>query len=770
METRADLTLVPGKLVREPPDAVYRVLGSELQTGEVVVALLETASEQALRSGGARIWVVLTDRRAIQVAADGQGDSFIRASDTSTVEHKGKLGRDEITLGETTLKCPLLRGGSEFKQFAALASAHSQERLRQAARLRLEEDEPGAAIALCDAGLDREQDPALLTIKVQAMIAEERYTELNTALSALVTGDPDLKYWKDLYESLEGDSRALWLLYQAAREGGNAAKVRELLSDLRRAKPSDATMAELIVRMDADEDDAEHGLDRAVAWRDRGIITPKTFLRICSILHHAGLHTERLHRQRALTLGDQGQTSDALEAIHQALDVEEKSLASLRVLADLLLRSARAGEAVDPLEQLLEAGQDDYWIRSKLGEGYEARERLDEAIEARELALERLFVRGGEPEQAASERRSLARLHRGLASSLEGAERDVRLGCADLLERGLDWAARLGSPPEQLLAGGTLEAEVEILAARHLSDDAVTAGLAYEEAVLDPKVEIPELPSAPTLLAGGIAGVWPPDDEEDGVVQTSKRSARVRYSVGDQSWVDMGQGLSRGLHTGRVKIDIPDDVRPTYHGERVKGELELEITPPGARFPLPVAPCHEPGGEGLLRAEEREGSGKIPLKARVPDAAWSLGETGEVEVNAWLENNRIPTEIEVAMIATERMRPPHKGEKTVETLCWTFPVFPYEPEERRIKRTLRLDLPRKGTTTGFWTWFELVWAVRVRLLRKERPEAAAEVPILLRFPLGTSEIPAPPASGAEEAPPPESGPNGPDGPDGPPPE
>ena len=64
METRFERTLVPGKLLREPPDVVRRVLATELQSGEVVVSLLETASEHPLGSGGATVWVALKIGRA----------------------------------------------------------------------------------------------------------------------------------------------------------------------------------------------------------------------------------------------------------------------------------------------------------------------------------------------------------------------------------------------------------------------------------------------------------------------------------------------------------------------------------------------------------------------------------------------------------------------------------------------------------------------------------------------------------------------------------
>lgn len=751
VETRVEQTLVAGKLMREPSDALRRVLISELQSGEVVVSLLETASDHTLGSGSAKVWVALTDRRAVVLATDGT-DSYVTSADASTVSHKGKLGRDLVTVGEETYKCPLLRGGSEFKTFAQLAEAHYLERLRQGARMRLEDEEPQAAAALCASGLDREQDSGLLTLRVQALAALEKYGELGNALTALVTGDPELTHWRDLYASIGNDSRVLWMLYKAAFENNVAGRVRAYLSDLRATAPGDSLMAELIARMDADEGEAERGLVTATAWRDRGIVPPKTFLNICTIFHRAGLNSEPLHRQRALTYGQMGQMQEAHVAINAALEVE-RTPDSLRILADILLRSSKAKEAVVPLEQLLEAGHDDYWIRSKLGEGYEALDRANDAVETRELALERLFETNPETETVASERRALARLHREIAATAGSEERDIRLACAELLDRGLDWAARLADAPEQFLAGSKLKVTIEVLAARRLSMTRTAAGLVYEEAVLDPKAEVPTVPSPPTLLEGGIAGEWPTEVQEEGVVHSSKRSANVRYSIGEKVWVDMDEGLPRGLHTGKAELSIPDDVRPTYHGDRVKGELELEITPPGARFPLRVAPCHEPQKQGFERSEEREGSGKIPIKVRIPDAAWSFGEKGTVELRGWLDGNRTPSKIEVALVAIERMRPPHKGERVVETFSWTFPIFPYELDEKKIRRQLSISLPAKGTTTGFWTWFEMVWAVRVRLLRKEKPEATAEVPILLRFPPLADEEKADQQTGRPSVPP-----------------
>lgn len=735
METRFERTLVPGKLLREPPDVVRRVLATELQSGEVVVSLLETASEHPLGSGGATVWVALTDRRALVLATKDGVESYVRAADTTTVAHKARFGRDEIIVGEHTFKCPLLRGGSEFKAFAQLAEAHHLERLRHAARLRLEDGSPDAASALCAAGLDREQDPGLLTLNVIALAKQEKYPELGPALKTLMAGDPGLSHWRELYEQVGKDSRTLWMLYQASHEANNAPKARSLLSDLRATPPADTVFAELISWMDADEGELEGGLARAAAWRDRGVIDTKSFLTICAILQRGGLDTEPLYRQWALALAQLGQTKEALDAIQQAL-TRAREAESLRILADLLLRSARAAEAVVPLEQLLEAGHDDAWIRSRLGEGYEALGRLDDAVASRELALERLLaLPDSEADHVAGERRALARLHRTRASSQHGSERDVSLACSELLERGADWAARLTSAPSSLLAGSALEATVEVLAARRLGHGPTTACLTSLEAVLDPKAETSPPPPPPALMSGGVIGTWPAAREvEDGVVLAGKRSSAVRHAAGEAIVVEMPAGLPRGLHQGRIALVVPNDVRPTYQGERVRGELELEVTPPGVRFPIRVAPRHEPRRDGQPRSEQREGSGKLPLKVRVPDAAWSFGEAGEVEIEVRLDGSRTLTSLEVSLVATERMRPPHKGERMVETYTWAFPVFAYEAEEGVVKRRVRLELPLRGTTTGFWTWFELVWVVQVRALRKDKAEVEVEVPVLLRYP------------------------------------
>ena len=41
--------------------------------------------------------------------------------------------------------------------------------------------------------------------------------------------------------------------------------------------------------------------------------------------------------------------------------------------------------------------------------------------------------------------------------------------------------------------------------------------------------------------------------------------------------------------------------------------------------------------------------------------------------------------------------------------------------------------PRQAPPSWKWTWFELTWQLQVSLLRKDKSEATAEVPILLRY-------------------------------------
>lgn len=734
MESRVEKTLVPGKLVREPTEAFRRVLASEVQSGEVVVSLLETATELTLHGGSAKVWVALTDRRALALAVDEQGTSKVEAVDASTVERRGKFGRDEITLGDQTYKCPLMRGGSEFKQFAQLAAVHPVERIRQAARMRLDEGQAEAAVALAEAGLDQERDPTLLTLRVLALIETEAHHELGLGLTDLVRGDPDLSHWKELETAIDDDSQLLTMLYTAANEAGIAAKVRSRLPHIRTAEPKDAATVELAATMDADEGQLDKGLDRLVSWREDNKITAKSFLSAAAILAAAGLDSEPFHRHRATALAEVGRLAEALEAADRAL-FERETPQTLRVKGDLLIRANRAADAVEPLERLLELGEDDYWVRSHLAEGQEARKQLDEAVTHRELALAQLDNLEEEPERSAAERRALARLHRSIAAELSDGEREMRIAYADLLERGLDWAARLVEVPEKVFAGSTLEATVEILAARQLTQGRTSASLSFVEEIIAPKAEQVEIPEAPSLLAGGIAGTWPrEDEEEEKMVNPGKKGARVRYPVGKPAWVGLDDGQSRGLHRASVNLPVPTDIRPSYGSEQVRAVMELQLSPPGARFPVEVLACHDPGAETGRHAEEREGTGKIDTTLTVENTAWSFGRPAAFHLSARLNGDRIPTFIEASLLATERMRPPHKGERPIETLTWTFPVFRHERRRGIIERDLHLDLPDEGLCTGLWTWFELYWELRVRLLRKDRPESSAEVPVLLLHP------------------------------------
>lgn len=730
---RVERTLAPGKLVREVPGDLRRVLVSEMRSGEVVVSLLETASDEPLRAGAARLWVALTDRRALVLAADAQGDSVVESAETSTVVHRGKLGRDEIVVGARTLKCPLLRGGSEFKQFAKLAEASPLERLQLAARTRLDEGQPAAAAALADAGLEAGHDTSLLTLRVLGLVGSGHEGELGAAIAALVKGDPDLIHWDELFEGVKGHSRALSMLYQAAREAGSASRLRARLEAIRAATPADTTMAELAIAMDVDAGDLIAGLERAVSWRREGAITPQTFLALTTTLHRAGLSTEPLHRRRAATLAKLGNLGEALVEARTAVSLERTHRA-LRVLSDVLIQSGRASEAVEPLEQLLAEGVDEYWIRSKLAEAYEAAGRLAEALATREQALVALLAGESHGGQAEPERRALARLHRAIAPSLDPETREVRLACADLLDRGLDWAARLVSPPGRLFAGDRLETTVEILAARRLADDPVTATLSFEEEITDSKPSpAPAPPLPPRLLADGITGTWPAPGDDGEIVIDGKRNARARYGVGPKVSLDLPGGLERGLHRATIALEVPADVRPAYESDRAHGRLDLEVTPPRARFPLRVALRHAKNPPPSYPLE-REGSGKHSLRITVPDPSWSLGRNATVAVKAQLDPSRLPSRLEVALLATERFRPPHKGERVVETHAWGFPVFDYEIEEQALDRTLVLELPRDDMTTATWTWFELVWTVSVRLVRKDKIEASADVPIWLKYP------------------------------------
>ncbi len=741
MKSRVERTIVPGSLVREPAEELRKVVASEAKSGEVIVSLLETATDEVLDNGPARLWVVLTDRRALVVAANEQGDSHAETADATTVSRKGKLGRDELTIGGRKLKCPLLRGGSEFKQFAALAEAHPIERLRIAARTRFDEEQWDATVALAGAGLDQGPDAMLLTLRVTAIVAAEKYSDLGNAMLALVKNDPNLSLWKELEESIGEDSRALQVLYQSAVEAGVGSKIRARLTFLRAGRPRDQLSAELAISMDADEGSLDEGLERIMGWRTSGSVTAETYLNATAVLFKAGLDCEPLHRTRAMTLAETGNLGDAVEAIERALGLD-KTTESLRVQADLLLRARRAIEAIAPLEGLVELGEDDYWIRSKLGEAYEAHDDIGQAISSRERAIDRLDESSISPERAAAERRALARLHRQFATEVSTEERELRLAYADLLERGLDWAARLIDPPDIVFAGTTLETTVEILAARRLTKGATTASLSYLEEIIAPKTDRPSPPPAPALLAGGIAGTWPPEEDDSEEIKTGKKSARVRYSIGEETWAGLGDGQPRGLHRATLRIAIPGDVRPSYTSERVKGQLDLEISPPGARFALVVGTCHELSAVNTERVEEREGKGRLPLRARISDADWALGHAGRVDIESRLGLEKVPTKIELSLIATERMRPPHKGERVVETLTWTAPIFSYEHDLAELDRSISIELPTSGTTTGFWTWFEVVWNLRVRLLRKEKPEATVEVPVLVRYPAIEPEISA----------------------------
>jgi tetratricopeptide (TPR) repeat protein len=730
---RVERTLAPGKLVREASGELRRVLVSEMRSGEVVVSLLETASDEPLRSGATRLWVALTDRRALVLAADSHGDSVVESAEASTVVHRGKLGRDEIVVGARTLKCPLLRGGTEFKQFAKLAEASPIERLQIAARTRLGEGHAAAAAALADAGLEVGSDTSLLTLRVLGLVESDHDGELGAAIAALVKGDPDLIHWDELFEGLRSHSRALSMLYQASREAGSASRLRARLDQLRAATPGDTTMAELAIAMDVDAGDLAEGLERAVAWRREGAITPQTFLALSATLNRAGLSTEPLHRRRAATLAKLGNLGEALEEARKAVSLDRTHRA-LRVLSDVLILSGRASEAVEPLEQLLAEGEDEYWIRSKLAEAYEAAGRLAEALTTRERALISLLASESHGGQAEPERRALARLHRAIAPSLDAETREVRLACADLLDRGLDWAARLIEPPGRLFAGDRLETTVEILAARRLGDEPVTATLSFEEEITDAKPEpSPAPPLPPRILADGVTGVWPATSDDGEVVLDGKRNARARYGVGPKVALELPGGLELGLHRAKISLEVPADVRPAYESDRAHGRLDLEVSPPRARFPLRVALRHANNPPPSYPLE-REGTGKHGLKILVPDPSWALGGNATVTVKAQLDPSRLPTRLEVALLATERLRPPHKGERIVETHAWGFPIFGYELEERTMDRTLVLELPRDDATTATWTWFELVWSVSVRLVRKDKIEASAEVPIWLKYP------------------------------------
>lgn len=730
---RVEKTLEPGKLVRDAPDELRRVFLSEAQPGEVIVSLLETATDEQLSSGGARLWVALTDRRALILASGGAGDSFVRVAETSSVSRRGRLGRDELTIGDRVLKCPLLRGGSEFKQFANLAEAHRIERLRSAAKERLNEDQNEIAAIIAQAGLNYEDDPTLHTIRVIGLVKADATNELGAAIVALVKADRDLSHWDWLYDSIRDDGKVLWMVYQAAQEVGIAQEIRSKLVELKQTTPSDALTAELAITMYADEGSLADGFDRAIAWRTENTISAKTFLSACTTLSRAGFDTEPLHRFRSITLAELGNLNDALTAIRRALELESTP-ESLRVLADLTIRAGSAQDAIEPLEKLLEIGHDDAWIRSMLADGYEAQNRFDDALSTREIALERLLDGDPEAEQVAAERRALARLHRNIASSYPTDEHDVRLACADLLDRGLDWAARIIDMPTRVFAGTELTVNLEVLAARPLTDGNVKACLTYEEEIIDQKADQPTVRQPPSLLVGGLTGVWSPHDLDESVVHADKKTARARYGVGDQTTVHLGRGIGRGLHRAKIDLAIPSDVRPSYHSEKVRGQLELEITPPRVRFPMTVAPCHAPETIASALPEERDGTGRHDLQALLSTSLWSFGEPQMVEVKALLKGDRLPTRLDATIVAVERMRPPHKGVRVIESLSWSYPLFPYELREGVIDRRLYLDMPREGLTTGIWTWFELVWRVEVKLMRKEKVDATVEIPILLKFP------------------------------------
>lgn len=740
---RVEKTLEPGKLVRDAPQELRRVFLSEAQPGEVVVSLLETATDEQLRSGSARLWVALTDRRALILASGDAGDSYVQVAETSSVSRRGRLGRDELSIGDRVLKCPFLRGGSEFKQFVNLAEAHRIERLRSAAKERLDEGQPEIAAIIAQAGLNSENDPTLHTIRVIGLVKSGASNELGTAIVALVSADRDLTHWDWLYDSIHDDGRVLWMMYQATQEVGIAHVLRAKLDELRRIPPSDALTAELAITMDADEGALAEGLERARAWRMSNAISAKTLLSACTTLGRAGLDTEPLHRHRATTLAELGNLDDALTEVRRALDLESTA-ESLRVLADLSIRAGSAQDAMEPLELLLEMGHDDAWIRSMLADGYESQNRLDDALSTREIALEQLLAGDPEAEHLAAERRALARLHRTIASAYPSDERDVRLACADLLDRGLDWAARLVDMPSRVFAGTELSVTLELLAARRLTDGDTTACLSYEEEIIDHKAEHPKMRPPPSLLAGGLTGIWSPHDPGESVVHADKKSARARYGVGDRTTVHLGRGVGRGLHRVEIKLAIPSDVRPSYLSDKVRGQLELEIIPPRVRFPMSVAPCHDAEAIGSALPEERDGSGRHDLQALLSTSLWSFGEPQTVEVKALLKGERLPTRIDASIVAVERMRPPHKGLRVIESLSWSYPLFPYELREGVIDRRLYLDMPRDGLTTGIWTWFELVWCVEVKLMRKEKAEATVEIPILLRYPPSDPYSVAPP--------------------------
>jgi tetratricopeptide (TPR) repeat protein len=735
MASRLEQTLVAGKLVRRAPDPIKELLLAKARAGEVLVALLETASEQNLRSGAGRIWIALTDRRALLLATHDDGDSWADVVDPATMSHRGRLGRDEITVGERRLKCPLLRGGNDFKHLIQLAEGTRGERLLEAATLRMEEQAPAAAAALAEAGLAGEpDDPDLLALRARALLADERHSELPEALAQLLGVDPELSFWKELHHAIDGNVEVLWMLYEAAQRTGTAAPVRARLVNLRARRPSDDSTARLAITMDADEGSLESGLQRATKWQQDHALSHEGFLACCEVLNKAGLHTEPLYRHQAVILGQLGRQEEALAAVQRGLALEETP-DLLRVQARILVESNRAGEAVAPLERLLQLAHDDAWVRANLGQGLEALGRFDEAIDCREVGLLYLCAEAPDGDRAAAERQALARLHRTRADFLSGEEKQVRLACATLLEQGFDWAARMHDPPRIVLAGTDVHTEVEIIAARQLAEAPIIASLSYQETVVDGKQAWPATAEAPaSVMEEGIAGQWPTARTDRDRVETEPGRTRVRYDIGREAPTNLDQGLARGHHQARVALPVPADVPPSHGGDRTRGELLLELTPPGASFPIPVGSCHPLSSHQEPQTPAvGEGTGKHPLTVTVANPAWSLGQQATLKLSARLAGDRQPTRIEVALVATERMRTPHKGERALERLAWTMPIFDYEQTDGSLHRLLHLDLPRQAPPSWKWTWFELTWQLQVSLLRKDKSEATAEVPILLRY-------------------------------------
>lgn len=741
-------SLAPGKLVREPPGAVRRLLSAEAQDGEVVVALLETATEQVLASGSAKAWVALTDRRALVVAALSDGDAFVQAAEASAVSHKARLGRDDLTVGELTLRCPLLRGG-EHKLLASLAAAEPVERLRRAARARLEENEPAAAAALTAAAMARSADQGILALRARALVSLERFDELGPVLTALTVADPELSFWSEAEATLAASPRALWMLYQATDETSVAHVARPKLKALVGGRPTHPLLAELAVRIDADEGRLEGGFGRAAAWFDEGAIDAATLLAACDTLGKAGLDSEPLHRRRAQALAALGRAEEALGAVRRALE-RSRTREGLRLEAELLLGRGDPAAALGSLEALLAAGGDDSWTHGRLGEAYEALDRLDDALGARECALAHVLDAPADPPAEARERRALARIHGRLAAAAEGEARQAHVAAAALLEAGHDWAARLVGAPPLLLAGSTFEARLELIAARTLRLGAATAGLVFEERLFDPKDPPAEESLGPPPLEGWTVGRWPaPREGDEEVVHAERKTALARYGLGRKAALALPEELGRGLHEAELSLVAPAETLPTYRGERVLASLRVVVSPLGARFRLAASRRH--GAAEAAEPETREGTGKAKLEVTVPRPAFCFGRQGVAEVDARPAPGREVEAIEVALVATERMRPPHRGERPLGTLCWTFPIFDYERDEGRILRPLAVQLPDRGLATAEWTWFEVEHTLRVRLLRKEKPEAVAELPVSLLHPPAEGAAPAEGASPAEAA-------------------